>query len=1411
MLLGIFLFVTHLQVNAQSWTAQSSVTINQLNSVLFTNSIHGFAVGSSGSILTTNDGGTSWSTQNSGTINSLTCAYFKSPSLGWAVGLAGTILKTSDGGTTWTAQTSGTSNNLSSVCFTSDMKGFAVGAKGTILATSNGGSTWTAPTSGTSNQLYSIYFTSDLLGWAVGLAGTILKTSDGGTTWVSQTNENSNNLSNVYFTSDTNGFAVGSSGTILATTNGGSIWSAQNSGVSENLRSTFFVSDTKGWAVGLKGTILKTSDGGTSWTPQTIVTTTNLTSAYFLSSTKGWAVGQNGTILSYVDTSSTDPTPTITTQPQSLSVCENSIVSASVEANGSNLLYQWQNSTDSGSTWSDVKNETGTTSTLSSIVGVTLAQNNSQYRVIVSSKSGFFVISNVVTLTVMPTPTITTQPTSAAFCEGSVASVSVLAEGANLTYQWELSTNNGKSWNSIANETTSAFSSAGSVNAPWNGYQFRVVVSNNLGCSVISDVVTFTKNKPPTITTQPINVTICENSIGSLSVVTAGTRKIDILTYQWQESADDGDNWSDVGNETGTTSTLTSIVPLALNGYKFHVVITNDSGCSVTSDAATLTVTPISTITLTSATGTDAQTLCSASTITPITYSLAGATGATVSGLPDGVTALTTSNSVVDQSQVNFNEGLVGTDLWQSFTAGQTGQLSQIELFKTAYYSFGTGSIKIYQGTGTDGVLLNTTDISNNPTANELIITLSSSVNVVAGNVYTFQIVATNNSNYNLIAQNKNPYSGGVSSYNIDFDLWFKTYVSGGTNMVSITGSPTQSGNYTYSVSSSGSCGSISIAGTITVNPNITSTFTQVASICSGAFMADLPTTSDESITGVWSPALNNTATTMYTFTPTAGQCATTATMTITVNTTNSWIGGTNTLWNVASNWSCGVVPSQNSDVVITTGSYQPEVTASTTIASITVNSNATVLVQSGVNLTVTNAITTAANGTFTIQNNANLIQTNDVSNSGEIIIKRQTSALMRSDYVLWSSPVEAQKLQSFSAATLNTRFYTYNPLSDKYSLVATPSTTNFATGTGYLIRLPNTHPSSPTLWEGQFQGVPNNGNLTLSGLTTGTYNAIGNPYPSTIDANLFRTTNGITEALYFWRKTNSNTQGTAYATYTSGGGVASSSGEAPNGTIQVGQGFIVKTTSNSIFFTNAMRTATNSNQFFKTKTIEKNRIWLNLSSAGNRINQMMVGYITDATAGVDAGLDGKYINDNPTALTSTINDEEFVIQAKGLPFDAGDVVPLSFKTDAAGNFTIALDHFDGLFSTGQNIFLKDTATGTEQDLKLDSYTFNSAVGNFNSRFQLTYKSSKTLGTNQAVFDDNSIVVYKQNGHININAGKTILKNVKVFDMLGKLILEQKAINAATITLKNLTIAQQTVLVQMTSDENKVVTKKVIY
>jgi gliding motility-associated-like protein len=70
----------------------------------------------------------------------------------------------------------------------------------------------------------------------------------------------------------------------------------------------------------------------------------------------------------------------------------------------------------------------------------------------------------------------------------------------------------------------------------------------------------------------------------------------------------------------------------------------------------------------------------------------------------------------------------------------------------------------------------------------------------------------------------------------------------------------------------------------ITVNPATTPTFAVVNPICSGAILAPLPTISNEGITGTWLPALDNTQTKTYTFTPDANQCATKITKDIIVN-----------------------------------------------------------------------------------------------------------------------------------------------------------------------------------------------------------------------------------------------------------------------------------------------------------------------------------------------------------------------------------------------------------------------------------------------------------------------------------------------------------------------------------------------
>ena len=80
---------------------------------------------------------------------------------------------------------------------------------------------------------------------------------------------------------------------------------------------------------------------------------------------------------------------------------------------------------------------------------------------------------------------------------------------------------------------------------------------------------------------------------------------------------------------------------------------------------------------------------------------------------------------------------------------------------------------------------------------------------------------------------------------------------------------------------------SISSVVLVSLNAPAEPTFTQLADICNGGSFT-LPTSSNNTptaITGSWTPPNNTSATTLYTFTPTTGLCADTASMTVTVIT----------------------------------------------------------------------------------------------------------------------------------------------------------------------------------------------------------------------------------------------------------------------------------------------------------------------------------------------------------------------------------------------------------------------------------------------------------------------------------------------------------------------------------------------
>jgi hypothetical protein len=94
---------------------------------------------------------------------------------------------------------------------------------------------------------------------------------------------------------------------------------------------------------------------------------------------------------------------------------------------------------------------------------------------------------------------------------------------------------------------------------------------------------------------------------------------------------------------------------------------------------------------------------------------------------------------------------------------------------------------------------------------------------------------------------------------------------------------------------------------------------------------------------------------------------------------------------------------------------------------------------------------------------------------------------------------------------------------------------------------------STTLAYPGVFTGVLNNGNISVTltkseGVNKG-YQAVGNPYPSVLDATTFINANStnIENTLYFWRKTN-GASGSSYATWTLGGATSvTPSSETPN------------------------------------------------------------------------------------------------------------------------------------------------------------------------------------------------------------------------------------------------------------------------
>ena len=294
---------------AQTWWAQNSNTIENLQNIAFFDNNTGYAFGDTlSTIVKTTNQGSSWTALSPVfTRGSLRSGAFLSSGSIVAVGVhdvlngKGLVMKTVNGGASWSADTT-LPEDLFDVYFANSTDGWISGENGYIARTTDGGTNLTQLTTGTGEDIFSIHFINANEGWAVGtvdIKAVILHTTNAGTNWTSQASGVPSQLFSVFFVNSSTGWAVGAGGHIIATTDSGTTWTAQTSNAVNDLFDVYFLDANNGWVVGGGGTVLKTTDGGANWALELSNTNTDISSITMKNSTLGWFCGDGGEIRFY--------------------------------------------------------------------------------------------------------------------------------------------------------------------------------------------------------------------------------------------------------------------------------------------------------------------------------------------------------------------------------------------------------------------------------------------------------------------------------------------------------------------------------------------------------------------------------------------------------------------------------------------------------------------------------------------------------------------------------------------------------------------------------------------------------------------------------------------------------------------------------------------------------------------------------------------------------------------------------------------------------------------------------------------------------------------------------------------------------------------------------------------------------
>jgi len=297
--------------------------------------------------------------------------------------------------------------------------------------------------------------------------------------------------------------------------------------------------------------------------------------------------------------------PTFNTGPLAdVHVCEGGDSAIVTTASGHGLAIQWQMSSDEGSSWGNLSNVgyyTGTSALTLNIAGVDSGIDSNLYRALYSGTCAPNDTSAEYALIVDYAPTITGMPASIYECAANIAYFDVDVSGAELDYQWQLSTNQGGSWSNLSDvglysHTTQDSLLLATTLLSMDSNLYRAKITGRCGLPIYSDNAgLYIADITPLITVQPADTNACTDSNAIIFVTASGS----YISYQWQLSTNNAVTWNNITNNatysgaTNDTLFINAAQP-SMNNYVYRCLISSSCPPATVSDSAYIHVGPTS-------------------------------------------------------------------------------------------------------------------------------------------------------------------------------------------------------------------------------------------------------------------------------------------------------------------------------------------------------------------------------------------------------------------------------------------------------------------------------------------------------------------------------------------------------------------------------------------------------------------------------------------------------------------------------------------------------------------------------------------------------------------------------------------------------------------------------------------------